>query len=164
MNQGNPYGRSGGNWPTHTKLRALVNSGRTYDEIAQIVFATEPGWDKPPSRSGVKKKLDALGFPPRNKSHRDLIPWKIKPEHQTAELRHMLEAESRRRQLKPGEQLNEVDRSLVRGLEAYLWGRGRQKPMVVAYHPDVGFGLVPREDDDEDIIRQPKAATPVSAG
>jgi len=158
MTQGNPYGRSGGNWPTHTKLRALVNSGRTYDEIAQIVFETEPGWDKPPSRSGVKKKLDALGFPPRNKSHRTLLPWKVRPEHQSAELRHMLEAESRRRQLAPGEQLSEADRSLIRGLESYLWGRGgRQTAMVVSYHPEVGFSLVQREDYDEDIIRDPRA-------
>jgi hypothetical protein len=158
MAQGNPYGRSGGNWPTHTKLRALVNSGRTYDEIAQIVFETEPGWEKPPSRSGVKKKLDALGFAPRNKSHRELLPWKIRPEHQTAELRHMLEAESRRRQLAPGEQLSDADRSLIRGLESYLWGRGgKQTAMVVSYHPEVGFSLVPREDCDEDIIRDPRA-------
>lgn len=155
MTQGNPYGRKGGRWPTATKLRALYNAGLTYDEIAQIVYNTEKGWDQPPSRSGVKRKLDALGFEPRNLSHADIMPWrgKIKPEHQSSELRHMLEAESRRRQ---GKAQSEADRSLIGRLHSLLFPPG-MKPMVVSYHPEVGFFLVLREEYDRDIIREPRA-------
>jgi hypothetical protein len=150
MPQGNAFGRSGGRWMTTAKLRALFNSGHTYDEIAAANLRSE-GWR--PSRSAVKKKLDLLNFPPRNKSHHDLIPWRVRPEHNSSELRHMLQAESRRRQLGPGEQLSDTDRTLVSQLDDHLFGRGRM--MVVTYHPDIGFGLVPREDNDEDIVRMP---------
>jgi hypothetical protein len=39
-----------------------------------------------------------------------------------------------------------------------LFGRG--KLMVIGYHKDVGFYLAEREDEDEDIIRQPKRHVP----
>src|SRR5215831_9148708 len=112
MAQGNPYGRTGGRWPVKTKLRALYDAGMTYDEIAQFVYQTEKGWDGPPSRSGVRWKLiNELGFPSRRMSHRDLLPWKkIRPEHNDSELRHMLQAESRKRQ---GGELSATDRKLV---------------------------------------------------
>lgn len=131
---------------TSAKIRALFNAGLTYDEIAEINERSE-GWK--PSRSGVKLKLDSLGMS-RRMSHRDLIPWKIAPEHNNSELRHMLQAESRSRQ---GADLSDTDRKLTSRLHELLFGRG--KLMVVGYHPEAGFYLAERTDDDEDIIRQP---------
>jgi len=160
MPQGNPYGSRGGRWMTTTKLRALVNADRTYDEIAEANERSE-GWR--PSRSGVKRKLEALGFEPRKKSHVDLVPWRpLRPEHADAELRHMLQAESRRRQLAPGEQMSETDRKLVSLLNDLLFGRGR--PKVVGYHPEVGFYLADREESDQDIIRHPRADSYTAPG
>lgn len=149
--RGNPFGRSGGNWMTSAKLRALFASGLTYDEIAEANERSE-GWK--PSRAAVKRKYEALGMPPRRASHRDLLPWKIRPEHSDSLIRHMLQAESRGRQHKP---LTETDRKLTARLHELLFGRGTL--MVVTYHPEVGFALVLREDSDEDIIRPGKYGT-----
>jgi hypothetical protein len=133
---------------TSAKLRALFASGLTYDEIADANFRSE-GWR--PSRSGVKRKYEAMGMPPRHASHRDLLPWKLNPEHADDLLRHMLQAESRSRQ---GKAISDTDRKLVARLHELLFGRG--KLMVVGYHQDVGFFLIEREDSDENIIRAPR--------
>jgi hypothetical protein len=130
---------------TSAKLRALFASGRTYDEIAEANERSE-GWK--PSRAAVLRKYEAMGMPPRRASHRDLLPWKLRPEHADSVVRHMLQAESRARQHKA---LSETDRKLIRRLNELLFGRGTL--MVVTYHPEVGFAFVLREDADEDIVR-----------
>jgi hypothetical protein len=145
MAQGNPFGPAGGRWMTATKLRALFAAGLTYDEIAAVNERSE-GWR--PSRSGVKKKYEAMGMPPRRESHRDLLPWHIQPEHNGSLIRHMLQAESRARKHMA---LSDSDRNLTSRLHELLFGRGTL--MVVTYHPEVGFAFVLRDDEDEDIIR-----------
>lgn len=131
------------------KLRALFRAGLTYDEIARINERSE-GWR--PSRAAVKRKYETIGMPPRKSRHTNLLPWKMRPEHDTDRLRHMLGAEARSRE---GRELSETDRKLVSQLHELLFGRG--KLMVVGYHPEVGFYLAEREDTDEDIIRDPRA-------
>jgi hypothetical protein len=130
---------------TTAKLRALFASGLTYDEVAEINERSE-GWR--PSRAAVLRKYEAMGMPPRRASHKDLLPWKLRPEHSDSVVRHMLQAESRARQRKP---LTDTDRKLTARLHELLFGRGTL--MVVTYHPEVGFALVLREDSDDDIIR-----------
>lgn len=130
---------------TETKLRALFGAGLTYDEVAAANERSE-GWR--PSRSAVKRKYEAMGMPARRASRKDLIPWRVKTEHNGALLRHMLDAESRARE---NGQLSASDRKLVARLHELLFGRG--KLMVVGYHPEVGFYLTERLDTDEDIIR-----------
>jgi hypothetical protein len=147
VTQGNPFGQKGGRWMPAAKLRALFAAGRTYDEVAEANLRAE-GWK--PSRSAVLRKYRELGMPPRNASHTDLIPWNIQPEHSDHLFRHMLQAESRRRQKRP---LSETDRKLISRLDEMLFGRGTL--MVIDYHPETGFSLVLREDADEDIIRKP---------
>lgn len=152
MAQGNPFGPKGGRWMTSAKMRALFNAGLTYDEIAVINERSE-GWR--PSRAAVKRKYEALGMPPRRASHRDLLPWTVRPEHNSSLFRHMLQAEARARK---GSKLSESDRKLVARLHELLFGRG--KLMVVGYHPDVGFYTTERRDDDEDVIRAPAPTAP----
>lgn len=156
MAQGNPFGPKGGRWMTSAKLRALFNAGLTYDEIAVINERSE-GWR--PSRAAVKRKYEALGMPARRASHRDLLPWTIRPEHNSQELRHMLQAESRARQ---GKKLSDTDRKLTALLHERLFGRG--KLQVVGYHPEVGFFATDRLDTDEDIIRAPVDPAPALDG
>jgi hypothetical protein len=148
--QGNPFGPTGGRWMTETKLRALFARGLTYDEVAAVNERSE-GWK--PSRSAVKRKYEAMGMPPRRASHRDLLPWKIKPEHNQSRLRYMLQAESRAR---AGAELSDKDRILVGLLHDMLSGRGSL--LVVGYDESLGFYLADRDDDDEDIIRRPAKA------
>jgi hypothetical protein len=154
VTQGNPYGPPGGRWMTETKLRALFSAGLTYDEIAEANERSE-GWK--PSRSAVKRKYETIGMPPRHASHRDLLPWRLRPEHADALFRHMLQAESRARS---GRNLSDTDRKLTARLHEMLFGRG--KLMVVGYHPDVGFYLTERTDDDLGIIRAPGGKLPAS--
>lgn len=148
MPQGNEFGRAGGRWMTATKLRSLFSAGLTYDDIAEANLRSE-GWR--PSRSAVKRKYEAMGMPPRRPSHRELIPWRIDPQHNASLVRHMLQAESRARN---HHSLSETDRTLVARLHEILFGRGTL--MIVTYHPEVGFAFVLRDDSDEDIIRGPK--------
>jgi hypothetical protein len=134
-------------WMPATRLRSLAQAGQTYDEIATL---NEQATGYRPNRSVVGRKLTRLGVPPRNISHADLLPWEVRPEHRTARLRYMLGAESRAR---AGRLLSDTDvkaRDLLRDL---LTGRGA--PLVVGYHPDVGFYLAERQASDADIIRAP---------
>lgn len=135
-------------WMSDAKLRQLWNDGVSYDEVAQINGRVE-GWE--PSRSGVFRKYERMGMPPRRQHHKDLIPWTIRPEHSDDRFRHMLQAEGRKRS---GGELSGTDRKLVSMLHDLLYGRG--KLMVVGYHPEVGFYTTERLDTDEDIIRAPK--------
>lgn len=130
------------------KLRALFHAGLTYDEIAER-NEVMTGWR--PTRGGVLRKFERLGFPKRHTSHTDLIPWTVRPEHNSARLRRMLQAESRKRQ---GIELTDIERTQVSLLHDLLFGRG--KLLVVGYHPDVGFYLTDRTDEDSDIIRAPR--------
>lgn len=142
---GNPFGNRGGPWISDAKLRALFNAGLTYDEVAEI---NERGTSWRPSRAVVKRKYEAMGMPPRRPSHRDLIPWPVLPEHNSSVIRHMLQAESRARN---GGELSDTDRKLTSRLHDVLFGRGT--PMVVTYHPEVGFAFVLQDDSDDGLIR-----------
>ena|ERR1039458_1005581 len=134
-----------GPWVSTAKLRALFSAGLTYEEIAEA-NERATGWR--PTRSGVARKFERLGFPPRNASHVELIPWKIMPAHNKDRLRYMLQAESRKRQ---GRELSDSDKVLVSLLHDLLFGRGRF--LVVGYDPVIGFYLSDRTDDDADIVR-----------
>ena len=134
-------------------LRSLFEAGVEYDDIAAINERQE-GWR--PSRSGVMRKLERVvdpeQFPLRRRSHKNLIPWKIRPEHSSHRFRYMLQAESRRR---VGAELSVTDKKLLSMLNRLLSGGGG-KPMVIAYDETNGFYLTDRTEGDTDIIRQPK--------
>lgn len=142
-----------GPWLSTSKLRALFSAGLTYEEIAEA-NERATGWK--PTRSGVAKKFERLGFPPRNASHVDLIPWQVKPEHNSSRYRHMLQAESRKRNDIP---LSDTDRWLTNMLYDLLFGRGTL--LVIGYDPEIGFYLTDRTDADEDIIRAPHERGPL---
>lgn len=142
-------------WMADAKLRALFHAGLTYDEIAEANERSE-GWR--PSRSGVKRKYERMGMPPRRHSSQDLIPWRISQQHHDARMRHMLQAESRKR---AGAKLSDTDRKLVAMLHDLCFGRG--KLLVVGYDSELGFYLAEREDSDDDIIRAPRHARDLKA-
>lgn len=84
----------------------------------------------------------------------DLIPWFVQEKHRWSYPVQMLRSEARRRE---GKELrpDEADR-----LEGWLRGLERDNT-VVHYDPDTeqGFFYVPREPQDDDIIRRPKKKT-----
>lgn len=139
-----------GRWMSTAKLRNLFNDGLTFDEIAEQNERSE-GWR--PSRSGVKRKYDALGMPPRRPSNKDTIPWQVRSEHNGHLFRHMLSAEARRRR---GVSVSGTDRKLLGRMHDLLYGRGTL--MVIDYDACLseGFSLALRRDEDTDVFRAPK--------
>lgn len=137
-----------GRWMPTSKLRVLYQAGLELDEIAEINEVVT-GWK--PTRSAVSRKFARMGEPPRYSSHADLLPWKVAPEHNSSEIRHMLQAESRKRQ---GMELSETDKTLIHLLHHLLY-RAPGYQMVVTYNRHDGFGLAPRQETDTDIVRGP---------
>lgn len=94
------------------------------------------------------------GLPRRINRDDSLIPWEMREEHRNRREVQMLRAEGRRR---AGMPLREKDQ---RDLPGWLDMLKREK-RVVHYDPDTeqGFFLIPREKQDDDIIRRPKRVT-----
>lgn len=132
-------------WMSTAKLRGYARAGLKLEEIAER-NEKETGWR--PDKSTVSKKLRDIGEDARHASRSDLTPWKIRPEHVNSRFRVMLQAESRRR---TGAELSDTDRKAINLLEDLIMGRGT--PLVVGYHPEIGFYLTDRNDSDQDIIR-----------
>lgn len=150
MTQGNPYGRGSAPWPTETKLRAWARSGRTLDEIAELV-EEDTSWR--PARSVVSRKLQEIGEPARRASHRDFMPRGVRVDHNGALLRRMLEAEHRAQMQ---QELSSTDRKLTSLLHRLLFERGTQ--LVIGYDRHIGWYLRPREDADGPYLAQQPAA------
>lgn len=90
------------------------------------------------------------GFEARMARDPELVPWKVKEEHQWATPLTMLRLEARRRQ---GFELRPQDETrLTNWLDAI-----KLENAVVHYDPDTeeGFFYVPREQEDDDLIRRP---------
>jgi hypothetical protein len=153
VTEGIQNGAKGGQWMPDTQLRALWDAGRTYDQIAEANHDTE-GWR--PSRAAVLRKLQRMNVPKRNAAQPDLLPWRIAPQHGHHVFHDMLQAQSRRQQ---NQHLSEADRRLVNGLHKMLCGGPRS--LVITYHPEVGFALVPRQDGDGVYIRPPHPGAPL---
>ncbi len=134
-------------WMATSKLRALAAAGWLYEEIAEENQRVT-GWK--PDRGTVSRRLATLGIPRRHGSRRDLVPWDIRPEHNGSRYRAMLQAESRHR---AGERLSRTDEKLRSMMNDLIFGRG--VPLVIGYHPEIGFYLADKNDADTDIIRKP---------
>jgi hypothetical protein len=133
-------------WPTQSKLQELVDLGWRNTEIARVT-----GF----SPSAVGRKLQAMGIPPRNASHKDLIWWTVRPEHWHEPLYYGLQAIDNERK---GKKLSSQDRYRARVLTDLL--ASRAGPFVVDYrpeeYPERGFIIVPAIETDTDIVRRPK--------
>ncbi|WP_436739913.1 hypothetical protein [Streptomyces sp. BBFR102] len=84
----------------------------------------------------------------------ELIPWFVKEEHRWAYPLAMLRAEARRR---AGKELTETDTSRLGNWLEML----EEENAVVHYDPDTdeGFFYIPREPEDDDLIRRPNRKT-----
>ena len=132
-------------WMDTRKLRALAAAGWLYEEIAEENERVT-GWK--PNRATVSRRLAALGIERRHGNRRDLVPWDVRPEHNSSRFRGMLQAESRHR---AGQSMSKTDTKLRSMLKDILFGRGI--PLVIGYDPEIGFYLTDRTEQDTDIIR-----------
>ncbi|MEV0437799.1 hypothetical protein AB0I84_00715 [Streptomyces spectabilis] len=96
-----------------------------------------------------RKKL-----PRRNVRNAELIPWKVEEEHRYEYPVMMLRAEGRRR---AGKKLTETDEKRLTSWKKEL----RAKGLVVHYDPETpdGWFLIPRTEDDDELIHPPAVAT-----
>ena len=134
--------------PGPAELGNMLDKGMTRQEIADEVFR----------RTGHTVTLNAIsmaikrgGLGRERRRYDDLIPWRVRQEHDGHYAQACLRLEARRRR---GEPLTASDK---KRLSSWLRKLDAGK-VVVHYQPDSpdGFYLVPREPSDTDIIRRPK--------
>ena len=128
-------------------IRQLYGLGWSNKDIAHANEENK-GWH--PSAAMVSRKLRSLGLPPRRVSHRDLIPWRINPEHAHNEVYYALQAISRDRQKIP---LSKQDGYRAQWLLDLLVDGDLLK--VVDYDYNEGWKIVRARKTDTDIIRRP---------
>jgi hypothetical protein len=128
-------------------LLALRQAGKTLREIALANFKAT-GFE--PDRAQLSRKLTALGAESGVTTHRSLLPWEIRPEHNSSRWRRMLQAKSKQLAELP---LSETEERAVRLLD-FLLDPERGRHFVVTYHAEVGFCLVDAGEGEE-IIRPP---------
>ncbi|MFF0234351.1 hypothetical protein [Micromonospora sp. NPDC005254] len=128
-----------------------ITEGRTY---TWMTAEHERKYSIRISPSGWSYFRRTHGLDPRQVRDEELIPWGVEPRHKYNYLVVLLRAEARRR---AGKTLNQDDIYRVDALLRDL----KERHAVVHYDPDTeeGFHLVPREPEDEDIIRQPAKVT-----
>lgn len=134
--------------PDTTTLVRLRRNGWTLDRIAEEYGAT---------RTGVWKALERAGKTNPMPTYRDVIPWRISPEHQDTGIMVRIRALVRQRQGVP------LPEGEERRLKEWLQGMN-EMGVVLNYHPEApanaastkgGFYYVPREPGDEWIFRKP---------
>jgi hypothetical protein len=129
--------------PPVSRLRQLVESGMTHQQIADLI-STETGY--PVGRSTVSAALHRAGEAQNAKRYPDEIPWTVREAHQTHYAARMLRLLGRRR--KGIANSAEMDARL----DAWLKQLETAKAVVI-YVPDTedGFFYVTGEPDTEDI-------------
>ncbi|MFE2104297.1 hypothetical protein ACFXAF_00225 [Kitasatospora sp. NPDC059463] len=135
-------------------IRWLVDEGRDYKwMVAKYrekynIETTVSMWASFRARNGLPRKIAR---------DENLIPWEVRMEHRWAYPVVMLRFEAR---LREGRDISEVDQSRLDSWKQML----RDDKLVVHYVPDTddGFFYVPREKQDNDLIRAPRRvkATP----
>ena len=133
-------------------LRSWARSGMRLKDIQRKIHETT-GWS--PDISTISKWLKDMGEEPRHKSRKEFMPWPdIQPEHKNSRFRIMLQAAERRDKGLP---LSDTDTKAVNLLDDLRMGRGT--PLVVGYHPEVGFYLADATEAEVQkgaIIRVPQ--------
>lgn len=134
--------------PDSTTLRRMRTQGQTQKEIADTYGVSE---------SAVWKALKKAGYTESMATYKDILPWEIDDEHKATAIMERFRSIVRQRM--GGALLPEDERKL----EAWLKDLEANE-LVVAYHPQApandasskgGFYYVPRQADDDWIIRRP---------
>jgi hypothetical protein len=134
--------------PDNSELIAMVNRGMTQQEIADHVFKAT---GNRVTRAAVSAALARAGVPRARPRYDELLPWRVRVEHDSHYAPRMLRAEARRR---AGVELPAKE---LRRLEAWKETLLESKA-VVHYDPEApgGFFYVPvRKGVDTDLIRVP---------
>lgn len=132
--------------PDVSTLQRMIHSGMTQQDIADAVFR-DTGVRV--TRAAVSAALARAGLATYRKRHHELIPWRVRVEHNKEYPLRMLRLEARRRK---GEALPPEEE---RKLNSWLQLMDDNKA-VVHYDPRGGFYYTnPRKGVDTDLIRVP---------
>lgn len=135
--------------PDATTLRRLVESGKTHQEIADLVYEAT---GQPVTRGAVSSAISRAGLSAQGRRYDYTLPWRVKVRHSKHYAARMLRLLGRRLE---GCSLHEADEAR---LDSWL-ARLRAEGAIVAYAPDTeeGFFYVdPPEgwvDDGVPILR-----------
>ena len=129
------------------EARRWIEEGRTYRWMAEEHLRKYDVKVSPEAFSALRRRL---GLERRNQRDDSLIPWDVKIDHRWDFILSMLRAEGR---VRAGQEL--TGRMVQK--HASFMARLRDENLVVYYDPETeqGFFLIPREEQDEDIVRQP---------
>lgn len=141
--------------PDSDELLRMVRQGMTQQEIADETFRRT---GERVTRAAVSAALARAGAPPMRNRYAELLPWRVKVEHDNHYALRMLRAEARHRR---GEQLPERELTRLETWRRTLLENG----VVVHYDPDApgGFFYVKaRKGVDTDLIRVPQEPSRVA--
>lgn len=138
--------------PDKTQMRSYLKAGLSQK---QIVEQYEKDTGIKVSRSAIAMAISRYGLKssrPRER-YMDMIPWDVAMEHQHLPEVRLLRFEARRRR---GLDVSDTDMTWLNNWLIEL----DDKNAVVTYdaRTDQGFWLVPRTEDDDDIVRRPVQA------
>ena len=134
--------------PGPKELEKYLEKGMTQQQIAD---AWEEATNVRVSRSTIGMAIARYGLesPHPRPRYENMLPWRVVAEHRMAYDARMLRAEGRRRE---GKSLTTKEKRLLTAWREQL----DDSNAVIVYDPDTaeGFFWVPREEDDDDIIRR----------
>ena len=140
--------------PDKDELLRMVRAGMTQQEIADETFRRT---GQRVTRAAVSAALSRAGVPPMRNRYPELLPWRVRVEHDSHYALRMLRAEARQRR---GEELPHQEESRLETWKNTL----RKNNVVVHYDPDApgGFFYVKARRQDTDLIRLPDERQRVS--
>lgn len=134
--------------PPIEELERLYREGHTYAEIGDMYGAT---------KTAVSKKFERAGRTPKRVTYRDLLPWKIAPEHRNAALMRRVRAMANKQS---GIAISVNEERL---LAEWITGM-TEAGMILNYHPEAppnaastagGFYYSPRKNGEAGLFRLP---------
>lgn len=137
--------------PDKTQMRRYLDAGLNSTQIAEQ-YEQDTGIKVSPST--IRMAISRFGLKSARPLDRytNMIPWELNPEHRMHADARLLRLEGRRRQ---GKDISDRDLTWLSGWLTKL----DEEQAVIVYRPETpeGFWWVKRTDEDDDIVRRPKA-------
>ncbi|MFJ7202083.1 hypothetical protein ACIQWR_00900 [Streptomyces sp. NPDC098789] len=143
----------------HDEAKRWLKEGKSYAWMVET-YKEKYSVDTTPTYWAVYRNRNDL--PLRIARDNDLIPWQVEEKHRWAYDLVMLRFEARRRAVANGDpNLKALAEADATRLES--WKKSLDKESAVVYYDPTtedGFFLVPREEEDADIVRKIRPGDP----
>ncbi|MER6314635.1 hypothetical protein ABT237_12810 [Streptomyces sp. NPDC001581] len=146
----------------HDEAKRWLKEGKSYAWMVET-YKEKYEIDTTPTYWAVYRNRN--GLPLRIARDNDLIPWQVEEKHRWEYDLVMLRFEARRRAVENGDpNLKPLAEADANRLES--WKKSLDEESAVVYYDPTtkdGFFLVPRDDNDEDIVRKIRPGDPAKA-